>query len=445
MSKPHVVILGAGFGGMYLAKKLIRQVKKGKIDVTIVNRTNYFLFTPLLHEVATGGLSPRNIAEPLREIFAHSGIKIIQASVEKIDSSKRIVFLKSHIDTSTITYDYLVVATGAETNYYGIPGADINTMSLKSLQDAYLIRNKIIDLFEQAVLISDPVRRRELLSFVVVGGGATGVEVAAELTEFVGGMVERYYSDTEGTDADGSRPDDREHCHPEEPSVTLIHSGKELLEQFSPRLRQAAMKRLVHNGVILKAGSTVSAVTPEGLTLADGSAVHASLIIWAAGVKPIIPQFEGSLPTVAGGGRLAVDEYFRLLQQKNIFALGDVAAYVDGQAAGLAVDPSKPARPLPMLAQVAVSQARIVAYNILASIADRSLQRFHYHSKGGMVSVGQWFAIGEIFSLGLAGKLALWIWRTVYLFKFASWSKRTQIVFEWTLAIFYPRDITKLT
>jgi NADH dehydrogenase len=445
MSRPHIVILGAGFGGMYLAKKLIRHVKKGKIDVTIVNRTNYFLFTPLLHEVATGGLSPRNIAEPLREIFAHSGIKIVQASVEKIDASKRTVTLKGHLDMCSISYDYLVVATGAETNYYGIPGADVHTMSLKNLQDAYLIRNKIIDLFEQAILISDPVRRKELLSFVVVGGGATGVEVAAELTEFISGMVKRYYNDTEGTDIDGSRPDDRQRCHPEEPSVTMVHGGKELLEQFSPRLRQAAMARLVHNGVILKAGSTVSAVTPEGLTLADGSTIPASLIIWAAGVKPIIPQFEASLPTVAGGGRLAVDEYFRLLQQKNIFALGDVAAYVDGQAAGLVVDPTKPARPLPMLAQVAVSQARIVAYNIWASIAERSLQRFHYHSKGGMVSVGQWFAVGEIYSFGLAGKLAWWMWRTIYLFKFASWSKRIQIVFEWTLAIFYPRDITKLS
>ncbi len=445
MSKPHVVILGAGFGGVYLTKKLIRQVKKGKIDVTVVNRTNYFLFTPLLHEVATGGLSPRNVAEPLREVFAHSGIKIIQASVEKIDASQRTVSLKSHIDTCSISYDYLVIATGAETNYYNIPGAEVNTMSLKNLQDAYLIRNRIIDLFEQAVLISDPVRRRELLSFVVVGGGATGVEVAAELTEFIGGMVKRYYNDTEGVDVDGSRPDERERCHPEEPSVTLIHSGKELLEQFSPKLRQAAMARLVRNGINLKSGASVTAVNTQGLVLADGTVVPASLIIWAAGVKPIIPQFEGSLPTVAGGGRLAVDEYFRLLQQKNIFALGDVAAYVDGQAAGLVVDPTKPARPLPMLAQVAVSQARIVAYNIWASIAERNLQRFHYHSKGGMVSVGQWFAVGEIFSLGVAGKFAWWIWRTVYLFKFASWSKRIQIVFEWTLAIFYPRDITKLT
>jgi len=445
MLRPHVVILGAGFGGMYVAKKLVRQVKKGKIDVTIVNRTNYFLFTPLLHEVATGGLSPRNVAEPLREIFAHSGVKIIQAEVEKIDASKRTVSLKGHTDTCSISYDYLIVATGAETNYYGIPGADINTMSLKSLQDAYLIRNKIIDLFEQAVLISDPARRRELLSFVVVGGGATGVEVAAELIEFIRGMVKRYYNDTEGTDTDGSRPDDRQHCHPEEPQVTLIHGTKELLEQFSPKLRQAAMARLIHNGIVLKSGVTVTAVTKKCLTLADGTSVPASLIIWAAGVKPIIPHFEGSSPIVAGGGRLAVDEYFRLLQQKNIFALGDVSAYVDGQSVGLPVDPSKSARPLPMLAQVAVSQARIVAYNIWASIAERNLQRFHYHSKGSMISVGQWFAVGEIFSLGLAGKLTWWMWRTIYLFKFASWSKRIQIIFEWTLAIFYPRDITKLT
>lgn len=444
MLRPHIVILGAGFGGMYVSKKLIRQVKKGKIDVTIVNRTNYFLFTPLLHEVATGGLSPRSVAEPLREVFAKTGVRVVQGTVEKIDTTTRTVFLKGNLGTCSLRYDQLVIATGAESNYYGIPGADRYTMSLKNLSDAYLIRNKVIDLFEQAILENDTVRRRELLSFVVVGGGATGVEVAAEMAEFINGMVHRYYYDTEGIDEDGSRPDEKRRCHPEEPSVTLIHTGKELLEQFSPRLRVAAQKRLMHNGVHLKLECTVTTVTKDGLTLSDGSTVRSSTIIWAAGVKPIIPYFEGIPPTLTGG-RLAVDEYFRLLKHHNIFALGDVAAYFDQDSAALPGTPDKPTRPLPMLAQVAVSESRIVARNVLASVYEKPLKRFHYKSKGSLVSVGQWFAIGEIFSLGIAGRLTWWLWRTVYFFKFASWPKRIQIAFEWVLAVFYPRDITKLT
>jgi NADH dehydrogenase len=151
-------------------------------------------------------------------------------------------------------------------------------------------------------------------------------------------------------------------------------------------------------------------------------------------------------PVAAGGGRLAVDEYFRLLKHKDIFALGDVAGYIDQDARAVSSDPSKPPRPLPMLAQVAVSQAQIVATNVVASLDDdASLVKFHYHAKGSMVSVGQWFAIGEILSFKIAGKITWWMWRTIYLFKFSSWPKRIQIVFEWTLMIFYPRDITKLS
>lgn len=446
MLRPHIVIIGAGFGGMYIANKLISKVKKGNIDVTVVNRTNYFLFTPLLHEVATGGLSPRTVAEPLREVFAKTGIRFIQANVETINTSTQKIYLKNNIGNCQITYDQLIISTGAETNHYGVEGAEKYTMPLKSLNDAYLIRNKIIDLFEQAVLESDPKRRKELLSFVVVGGGATGVEVTAELSEFIQGMVERYYRDTRGSDKDGSRPDNKSRCHPEEPTVTLIHTGKELLEQFSPSLRKSAEKRLEKNGVVLKLGSTVASVAKDSLQLADGSVIQTSMIIWAAGVKPIIPNFEGFSPTLAGGGRLAVDEYFRLLKQEKIFALGDVAAYIDSHSAAIPEDPrAKPARPLPMLAQVAVGQSRTVAYNVLAALSNKPLKRFHYHPKGSMVSVGQWFAIGEIYSLNIAGRFTWWLWRTVYLFKFSSWPKRIQIVFEWTLAMFYPRDITKLT
>lgn len=444
MLRPHIVILGAGFGGMYVARRLASQVKKGKIDVTVVNRTNYFLFTPLLHEVATGGLSPGSVAEPLREVFAKTGIRIVQASIESIDASSQKISMKSHLGGCQISYDHLVIATGAETNHYGIEGAEEYTMQLKSLHDAYLIRNKIIDLFEQAVLESDSKRRREILSFVVVGGGATGVEVAAELSEFISGMVKRYYKDTKGSDEDGSRPDNSKLCKPEEPTVTLIHAGKELLEQFSPSLRKSAAKRLIKNKISLKLDCIVKSVTRESLNITDGSVVNASMIIWAAGVKPIVPHFEGLSPALAGGGRLAVDEYFRLLRQDKIFALGDTAAYVDVDSVTIQEGGNK-TRPLPMLAQVAVGQSKIVANNILAALMDKPLKRFHYHSKGSMVSVGQWFAIGEIFSLNIAGKITWWLWRTVYLFKFASWSKRIHIIFEWTLAIFYPRDITKLT
>ena len=396
-----------------------------------MNRTNSFLFTPLLHEVATGALDPRTVAEPLREIFVHTGVKIVQGWVESIRAADRTIMVKSEHESTPLKYDYLVVATGAETNFYGIPGAKENALPLKSLADAELIRDRVIDAFEQAILADDPSKRRELLSFAIVGGGATGVEVAAELAEFVCGMVRRYYGGAH------CRPDDPRHCRPEEPSISLIHAGKELLEQFSPVLRRAAMDNLEKKHVSIRLASTVASISKNGLILATGESFPASIIIWSAGVKANIPKFDDVSPTLIGG-RIAVDSCFRMIGADRIFAMGDVAAYIEAVSAGSA------SKSLPQLAQVAQSESKTVASNILALVYGRPLRDFHFHSKGSMVSVGQWFAIGEIYSIKIAGRFAWWMWRTIYLFKFASWKKRVRIGFEWFLEMFFPRDITKI-
>ncbi len=436
MLKPHIVILGSGFGGTYVAKKLAHYVKKGAVEVTIVNRTNYFLFTPLLHEVATGSLSPTSVAEPLREIFSGTGIRIVQGTAESIDRASKKIVLSGHSSSCNLSYDYLVIATGAETNYYNIPGAEKFTLALKSLMDAVHIRSQVIDSFEKAILTTDKMERARLLSFVVVGGGATGVETAAELGEFIQGMTKRYYGGTEPCD-----PMDYRICKPQEPKVTLVHTGPELLQMFKPALRVAAEKRLRRNRVDVQLNATVTEVTTQGIKLTSGELIPSATVIWAAGVKPTIPHFEADMPALALG-RLAVDKYFRLVSDDHIFALGDVAGYADRDA--LQADPTK-TKMLPQLAQVAERQAATVARNIISSIRKKPLTDFHFHSKGSMVSVGQWFALGEIFSLSISGRLTWWLWRTVYLFKFASWKKRTRIAFEWTLDMFYPRDITKLT
>jgi NADH dehydrogenase len=413
-TRPHIVILGGGFSGVYVTKKLIpwlrRATKKGGIDITIVSRTNYFLFTPLLHEVATGALTPTCVAEPLREVFFGTDVRIIQGEVDSIDSANKKVII-SDVPES---YDYLVIATGAETNYYNIPGAEELSYSLKDLSDAARIRSRVIDSFEKAARSSDAAERARLLSFTVVGGGATGVEMAAELAEFVEGITRRYYRSM--------------HWGSDEPKVSLIHTGPELLQMFAPRLRSAAEKRLQKEGVALHLNSSVTSVTKDGVTLSNNTTVPAATVIWSAGVKSIIPKFDGNQPVVVHG-RLSVDEHFLVSGFSGVFAMGDVAGYPT---------------PMPMLAQVAEAEAATVARNIVASIAGKPLLGFIYRSKGSMVSVGQWFAIGELFSLKISGRLTWWIWRTVYLFKFASMKKRIRIVFEWSLEVFFPRDITKI-
>ncbi|MBU6427008.1 NAD(P)/FAD-dependent oxidoreductase [Patescibacteria group bacterium] len=460
MLRPHIVILGAGFGGTYVAKKLLPAVSKGKIDVTVVNKTNYFLFTPLLHEVATGALSPASSAEPLREIFKGSGIRLCQGVVESVNAANRRVHIRgaaSDAGKHTLEYDYLVIATGAEANYYGIPGAEQFTLPLKSLADAARIRSKVIDAFEEAVLCEDLEERLRRLSFAVIGCGPTGVEVAAELAELVRGMARRYYDCTNclpdvcGSAQSARKGNLRGSCRPEEPTIGIVDGAPELLAQFPPKLRAAAARRLLKHGVNLHLGSKVTAVTPKGVVLANNSTVPAATVIWAAGVKPAMPVFEGDMPELVNG-RLAVDEFFHAGGNDRVFALGDIAAYdavsitaVSSVAPRMKDGPIQPSRPVPMLAQAAVQEAKIVAGNIIASINQKKLKSFKYRPKGALVSVGQWFAVGEIFGLQLSGNLAWWLWRTVYLFKFASWKKRIHIAFEWTVNLFYTRDITKLS
>jgi NADH dehydrogenase len=438
MLKPHIVILGAGFGGTYLTKKLAPLVRAGKIEVTLVNRTNYFLFTPLLHEVATGSLTPTSVAEPLREIFHKTDIHISQSSVEGIDIEKRTVRLSGahHTHEQTVPYDYLVIATGAETNYYGIPGAEKHSYPLKNLLDAARIRSRIIDVFEQAIATADPTERARLLSFIVVGGGATGVEMAAELAEFVHTIVSRYYHVKKDCNINFQGG-----CRPEEPTIRLINTSGELLTMFPVSLRKIALERLKKNGVIVSLNTSVTEATKDGLKLSTGETAFSSTVIWTAGVKPIVPPFVGITPQIVAG-RIAVDEFFRVGGHKHVFALGDVAGYTDRDI--LSTDPTK-TKLLPQLAQVASAQASTVAKNIIATIRGEKLTDFHYHSKGSMVSLGQWFALGEIYSLNIAGRITWWLWRTVYLFKFASWKKRIRIGFEWAFELVYPRDITKLT
>jgi NADH dehydrogenase len=413
--RPHIVILGAGFGGVYVAKKLAPLVRSGKIDLTIVNRTNYFLFTPLLHEVATGGLTAGSVAEPLREIFAGTGIQICQGDIELIDATHKRVTVSG----ATIEYDYLVIATGAETNYYNIPGAETYTLPLKNLADAEEIRAVIIEAFEKALYDRNPEERLKQLSFAVVGGGATGVELAGELSQFIKGIVSRYYQDTN-------------HCRAEEPAISLIHAGKELLELFPPSLREAAHKELEKKGVVVHTNAVVTEVTENGLVLGTSCTIPAATIIWAAGVKPIIPNFLNDTPVLTAG-RLTLNQYFMVQPFEDIFALGDSAAYADTSNQG---------KPLPMLAQVAVNQADVVANNIRSLVLGIPLKPFTYRSKGSLVSVGQWFAVGDIFKARITGKVAWILWRLVYMSKFGSWKKRTRILIDWVLNIFYPRDIT---
>lgn len=416
MAKPHIVIVGAGFGGLYTARHLAPFVKKNKIDVTLINKTNYFLFTPLLHEVATGGLRPTSVSEPIREIFKNSGITIYQDTVLSINPKDK----KISTENCEIKYDYLVLATGAETNYYGIEGAKENTFGLKNLDDAVKIRSQIINAFEKATLSKNEEERKKLLTFIVVGGGPTGVETVSEIAEFAGEIKNRYYKG-------------EKRYHVKDISVCLVDTGDTILRPFNKKIQTIATQRLQKMGITLIMSKKVSSVKPQEIVFDDGNSISASTIIWATGVTPVPPKYIEYEPSLLGG-RMETDSFLRMIGISDVFVLGDTACVNQGENVP----------PTPMLAQVAVAEAEFVAKNIIATIKNKKLKNFIYKSKGTLVSLGQWYATGEVFSVVISGKIAWWIWRTVYLFKFLSWQKRFHIAFEWTLDIFYPRDITKI-
>ncbi len=413
--KPHVVIVGAGFGGVYTAKSLIPYVKKGVLDVTIVSKTNYFLFTPLLHEVATGGLSGRSVTEPIRHIFSGTGVMFHQGTVESCSPTEQTII----VDGKRISYDYAVIATGAVTNFYGIPGAQEHSLVLKNLADAIEIREQIIDAVEDASCIESADERKKKLTFVVVGGGATGVEMVAEMAEFIHTLYDLYFKGTSIIEK-------------KDISVHLVNTGPELLTMLHPALRAETMKRLIDLGVQLHMNMSVTEITKDTVVFNDGTSIVTSFVFWAGGIVPSIPTFLMQQPTVIGG-RLATNTFLQLKGDPHIFVLGDSACVETNDGKGY-----------PALAQIAVRQAEVVAYNIVALLKHKPLKVFTYTIRGTLVSLGQWYAVGQMFGVRLSGRLMWWIWRTVYLFNFHSWNKRFKIAFEWTEALFSPRDITKL-
>jgi NADH dehydrogenase len=417
--RPKIVILGAGFGGMYTFLNIRKQLSASEADITIINKTNYFLFTPLLHEVATGGLAHHQVVESIRSIIYKRSATLHVAEVVKVHTQERVV----ETTVGRVPYDILVIATGASTAFYGIPGAAEKTLVLKSLHDAIAMRNRLIMAFEQAVETKDAAERKRLLTFVVAGGGATGVELAAEMTDLFFDTVRKFFCG-------------KIECN--EISIYLIAGDTELLKMFDPKVRNRAKTILTRKGVNIVFGKRVKSVDDDGVALDDGSRIDAETVLWLAGVGPNVPVTDVSLARDERSGRIFVDQNMRVVGQEQMYALGDVATVQNA--------------PVPMLAQAAVQAAPIVARNVISEVwamrkgkpvVSSRLRIFRFKSKGDLLSLGQWQAVGHVFNILWEGPIAWFIWRTVYLTKFASWPKRIKIAVDWTIDLFYPRDITK--
>ncbi len=412
--KIKIVIVGNGFGGTYTLKNLYKNLKgRRNVQIDLIGEKNYFLFTPLLHEVATGGINPENIVEPIRKVLGKCFSNFYLGKAENIDLKAQTL----QVGENTLHFDYLVLAPGAETNFYNTPGTKDYALTLKSIEDAVKIKNKIINQIEYASHVSDKERVKQILTFTVIGGGPTGVELAAELHELIKENLGKYYKKEITQNA----------------SVVLIQKASDLIPQFNKKIRAKSLDFLKKKGIDVRLNTEVKEIGKDFVKMGDDTILKTDTIIWVAGIKPKELSISSEV-NKARDGRIIINEYLQLEQYPNVFALGDGACLIDKDTN----------TPLPALAQVAERQSALVAKNIVLSIGNKKLEKFKYRSRGSMVSLGQWMAIAEISNFYFWGHITWWIWRTVYLSKMISLRKKVRVAIDWTLQIFSTRDMSKL-
>jgi len=396
--KPQVVIIGAGFGGLQAAKALACS----DVRVTVIDRTNYHLFQPLLYQVATAALSPADIAAPIRAILSkRRNMEVILAEVSAIDVEAK----KVRTSDSEIAYDYLIVATGARHSYFGHPEWEKLAPGLKSLEDAVEIRRRILMAFEYAEKITDDAARRAAMTFVIVGGGPTGVEMAGAIAE-----IARY-----------TLSKDFRHIDPSQARVILIEGEPRVLASFPEDLRISAMKQLTDLGVELRTGVHATNLTDAGLQVGE-EFIPCRVKIWAAGNTASFVGKSLGVP-VDKVGRVLVNNDLSIPGHPEVFVIGDLANF-----------PHQTGEPLPGVSPVAMQQGRHAAHNVQALIEGRKTQRFWYWDKGSMATIGRNKAVADLHFVHFSGLPAWLVWLFVHILFLVGFRSRLAVLFQWAWA-----------
>src|SRR5437588_4683519 len=398
--KPHVVIVGAGFGGLEAAKKLSCE----NVRVSVVDRTNHHLFQPLLYQVATAALSPADIASPIRAILSDcKNLEVILAEVQSLDvNAKKVKMVDGELD-----YDYLILATGARHSYFGHPEWEKLAPGLKSLEDAVEIRRRILMAFEYAEKITDEAARKAAMTFVIIGGGPTGVEMAGAIAE-----IARY-----------TLAKDFRHIDPSQAQVILIEGEPRLLASFPADLSASAMKQLVDLGVEVRTSVRATNLTETGLQVGD-EFIPCRVKIWAAGNNASFVGKTLGVPTDRVG-RVMVNNDLTIPGHPEVQVIGDLANF-----------PYQTGQPLPGVSPVAMQQGRHAAHNILAMIDGRKPQRFWYWDKGSMATIGRNKAVADLKLVHLSGIPAWLAWLFVHIIFLVGFRNRLAVLFQWAWAYF---------
>lgn len=408
---PRVVIVGAGFGGLMTAQKLAG----APVQITLIDRQNYHLFQPLLYQIAIAGLVPSQIAYPLRTIFRRQkNLTFQMGEVTAIDLEARYV----RTNGSAIAYDYLVLSVGGEANFYGLKTVAENSFQLKSIESATGTRNHLLRMFEQASREVDPAKRKALLTFVVVGGGPTGIETAGALAELITHVMTKDYPEM---DLSESR-------------VLLIEAMDSVMTMYPEELRKSTMKLLQSKGAEIMLNARLTDYNGHTITLADGTHIEARTLIWTAGVRS--SELTDRLGVEqAAAQRVRVEPTLQLPQHPEVFVIGD-AAYVE----------DKQGQPLPMLATVAQQQAVTAARNIRKILKGEKPQPFEYKDPGLLATIGRNAAVARMWGISFSGFVAWVIWVGLHIYRLIGFRNRLVVLINWAWDyFFYDNQIRLIT
>jgi NADH dehydrogenase len=406
--RKHLLILGGGFGGLYAAIELERALAfQPDVEITLVNRENFFLFTPMLHEIAASDLDITHIVNPIRKVLRR--VTFLHGEVESIDLARKraAVFHGPHQHHHELSYDYLVIALGATTNFYKIPGLEERALTMKSLGDAIHLRNRLIDLLEEADFDCAIDSRADLLSVVVAGGGFAGVETVAAANDFLREAT-RFYRHLD---------------------VVLVHPEPVILPELGDQMGQYAQKKLGERRVEILVNTKVKAISDESVELSDGTKIRTKTLVWTAGTSPN-PLLE-TLPCLKERGRLVVNEYMEVPDWPGVWALGDCAVIPD----------KKTGKAYPPTAQHAMREGKRLAQNITAEILGRTKKPFVFSTIGLLAAIGRRTGVANILGLNFSGFIAWFLWRTIYLSKLPRFEKKVRVALDWTLDLFFSKDL----
>jgi NADH:quinone reductase (non-electrogenic) len=421
----RIVVLGGGFAGVTTAQELAKQLRKAGrlargprddgVSVTLINRENYFVFQPLLADIISGAIETTHVVVPLRRMLRRD-VEVEVGYVEDIDTDRRRVTVRRRQSGQTfeVEYDALVIALGSVTDFRAVPGMAEFALGVRTLGDAFYLRNRALATLEEAANEPDPDRRAALLTFVVVGGGSTGVEVAAELEDLVSTAQKTF----------ATLPP---------PKVVLVHSRDYVLQEFGERLGRYATRKLAKAGVRLLLGHRLTRVEADRVELDDGTIIPTATVVSTVGnaPNPVLARLPRGLDA---RGWLAPDATFAVSGLDRVWALGDSASIVDPHNG----------RPFPATAQHAIREGPRAAGNILAVLDGRPVTPFDYSQQGMLVSLGRFNGVGEVRGIKVSGFIAWFLWRSYYLLRLPSLERRIRVALDWALELFIAHDVVEI-